>query len=454
MAARLGTDYTKGSIPKKMLAFTLPFMAASALQVVYSVVDMIVVGNFVGSAAIAGVNTASGIVMFFTMFCFGYENGAQVYLSQILGAGRRDKLNAAIGTVFTVTAIMGIVASLINILFCRQLLSLFHTPAESMQHAINYLLIAGGGIIFSFGYNLVSTLQRAQGDSMRPFYFILAATIVNVVLDLLLVPVLHMGTRGAAIATVAGQAVSFALAFTHLMRNREAFGFDFKRESFRIDPVAFREVSKLGAVNILQYAILNVSILIVTSMVNSLGVTAAATMGVGAKIDDVINKLTLGIYTACATMVGQNFGAGELERVKKVVHCAWIFAAALYIVIALIYIFFGHQLFNVFTSDPKVLAQAHLWIRATLIGYLGVVIMRGTNGLVQGIGNARLALVFGIIDAVLARVGMAYLFGSVLGMGLFGYFLGFATAFYGTAIPGLIYYLSGAWKRRRLMVGD
>ena len=452
MAKKYGTNFTEGNIPRQMLMFAIPFMGANMLQVVYSMVDMMIVGHFISPAGISAVSAGSQITNLLVMFCAGFEAGAQIYLSQLIGAGKKEKLNRAIGTITTSTAIFGVVAMLLALLGGRLFLGLINTPAEAMEMGVDYLLITGGLIIFTFGYNLVSTLQRAQGDSKHPLIFIGIATVINVVLDLLFTGYLGWGTRGAAWATVIGQAVSFLIAVLFLYRHRDQFGFDFKPESFRIDMGIFTDVFKLASANILQYAIIYFSMIAVTSMVNKLGVAASATLAVGLKIDDVMSKVTVAMRVACTTMVGQNFAARKFDRCRQVVRSAWVYTAICYVVFAYLYINHAQQLFGAFTSDPEVLELSSQWIRASICGYLGFVIMRGANGLVQGIGFYKFALVISMFDAFVLRVGMAYLLGTVLGFGLFGYFLGYLTACYGSAIPALIYYLSGAWTKREAVV--
>ena len=452
MANKLGTDFTKGSIPKKLILFALPLMAANLLQVAYSMVDMIIVGNFVGSAAISAVNTAGQVCMFFTMIATGYDAGCQIYLTQLIGMGRRDRLNSAIGTIFTVTMSAGIISSILIVVLGRQLLTLVNTPPEAFSMAMDYLTICGSFIFLTFGYNLVSSLQRAQGDSRHPLMFIALATVINIVLDLLLTGYLGWGTRGAAIATVVGQGVSFFVALGHLWRNRVHFGFDFKPRSFRIDRGVLSGINSLGLVNVIQFAVIYISMISVTAMVNHLGVAPSATLGIGLKIDDVMSKVTIAISIACTTMVGTNFGAGELERVKKVVHTAWAFGFGFYALFSVLYLGFARQLFGAFTSDPEVVALAPNWIFASLSAFVGYSLMRGGMGLVQGTGFVRLLFITSIIDGLIWRIGVSYLLGTVFNLGLFGYFLGYHTAVYATAIPALVYYLSGAWKKRKLIV--
>lgn len=452
MTNRLGADFTTGSIPRNMLGFAIPYICASALQVFYSMVDMVIVGHFVGSTALSAVSISSQIALFFTAISIGYAGGGQVYISQLIGKGRRDKLNEAIGTLFSVVLLMAVVMTAVCLLLRRQLLGVLNTPPESWRMASDYLVICGGGLVFTFGYNLFSSILRGMGDSKNPLIFIAIATVVNTALDLLFVGGLGWGVAGAAWATIIGQAVSFLFAVVFLYRRKAQFGFDFRLRSFRIVKRVCLEITKLGGVLAIQTAAIYISMMFVNSLINRLGVTASAAFGVGLKINDLITQGTFGINVACTTMIGQNFAAGNLERVKKTLFCAWLFAGICYGVFSICFALSPHGFFGAFTNDADVLALAPLFVRAALLSFPGFVIMRGTNGIVQGTGFALLGFCAAMLDAVILRICLSLLFGFGLHMGLGGFFLGFCLAVYGSALPQLIYFLSGKWKTRRLMV--
>ena len=449
---RMGTDLTQGSIPRSMLGFAIPFMLSTALQVVYSLVDMAIVGRFVGSHALSGVSIASQVIVFFTTFCVGYSFGGQVYISQAIGRDRRDVIQHAVGTLFSVTLLLAVVFTAVCLLVRHAFLRILHTPPESYEMALEYLVICGGGLVFSYGYNLVSSILRGMGDSKRPLLFISIATVVNIVLDLLFTGLLGWGVAGAAWATIIGQASSFLFALVYLYRRREQFGFDFRLKSFAVEKKALTEMSKPGAVMAIQYSAIYISMMFVNSMVNREGVYASAAFGVGIKLDDLIIKISQGFQAAALAMVGQSYATGDHARVKKVLLYDWGFVAALYAVYFILYTGCGAQMFGLFTDDVRVISLAPVYIRAIVWGYPGFIIMRATNALVQGTGNARLGFVSSLLDALVLRIGLCWLFGVVLQMGLYGFFLGYALAVYGSALPGLVYFLSGRWKHRRVLL--
>lgn len=442
-------DFTEGNVLKQMIKFAVPFMLSNMMQVLYSLTDMAVVGHFVGSEGLSAVSVASQLFMFMTMFCIGFSTGGQVSIAHRIGEGRKEELNNIIGTLFTVITGIAIVMMIAGNLFAWPVLRILNAPPESVDMAHSYVIVCSFGILFTYGYNMLSAVFRGMGDSKHPFMLIAASSIINIVLDLLFVGKLGFGVAGAALATIMGQAFSFIGAIVFLVRNKEDFGFDFKLSSFRIHGQSLRELVRLGVPFALQSCAINVSMMFVNSLVNGVGVHASATFGVGLKVDDLVNKITQGITFAASSMVGQNYGAGNYKRVRKIVFCAWAISASCYVVYVLLYITRAEQMFGIFTDDSNVIGLARVYVSAIIWNYPAMVIMRGSNAFIQGIGNARLSLIFAILDGFVFRIVFSYVFGIVLGYGLFGFFLGYGLATYGTALPGAIYFLSGKWQRRR-----
>ncbi len=213
---KLSKDFTKGNIPRALILFTLPFMASNALQVLYSTVDMIIVGHFVGTAGLSAVSQSSLIVNFVTMVCMGFSNAGQVLISQAIGAGKRRELNPIIGTLFTLVFTIGFVLSLIVVLNKSLIFRLMNIPDESYQMATDYLIVCGLGLVLTAGYNMISAVLRGMGDSKRPFLFIGIASAVNLILDLIFTGLCGWGVIGAAYATIIGQGVSFLFSLVYL----------------------------------------------------------------------------------------------------------------------------------------------------------------------------------------------------------------------------------------------
>ena len=412
---------------------------------------MVIVGKYVGTYGLAAVSSSSLILNFVTMVCLGFSNGGQVLISQALGAKKRKEMNDIIGTLFSFIVILALVLSGVLLLARKGILYLVNIPEESYDMAMDYLVICGVGLIFTAGYNMVSAVLRGMGDAKRPFLFIGIASVTNLVLDIIFTGFLGWGVAGAAWATIIGQAVSFLFSLFYLFRRRESFGFDFKRESFIINRRYAGMIAGLGTPMAIQSGFINLSMLFVNSMINQVGVVASATFGVGVRIDDIINKISQGIQYAAMPMISQNIGAGNQQRAKQVVYRAWIISAIFTVFCMLLYICFGKQLFMMFSDDELVHALSGTFIAAILWMFPAFSVMRGSGAFIQGIGNARLSMVLAILDGLVLRIGLSWLFGIALGWGFFGFVLGYGLAPYGYAIPSMIYFLSGRWRKQKTL---
>ncbi len=451
---KLSRDFTHGSIAKQLLLFALPFMASNALQVLYSTIDMIIVGNYVGTAGLSAVSQSSQIVNFATMICLGFSNAGQVLIAQALGAKKRKEMNDIMGTLFCLISLIALIFTAIMIALCNPILTLMNVPEESFDMARRYLLICGAGLFFTAGYNMVSAVLRGMGDAKRPFLFIGIASAVNLALDILFTGLLGWGVAGAAWATIIGQAVSFIFSIIYLYRKRASFGFDFKKESFRLTKKYSSMILKLGTPMAIQSGFINLSMLFVNSMINGEGVVASATFGVGVRIDDIVNKICMGIQYAAIPMIAQNDGAGNHNRMKQTVFYAWIYSFILTLLFIVLYVFLGRELFMLFDDNPKVYDLSATFIKAILWMFPAFAIMRGSGAFIQGIGNVKLSMVLAILDGVVLRIGLSWLFGIVFDLGFFGFVLGYGLAPYGYAIPSMLYFLFAKWEKRRSLAKE
>ena len=444
----ISKNFTEGNIAKQLFWFSLPFMASNALQVLYSTIDMVIVGEYVGTAGLSAVSQSSQIVNFATMVCLGFSNGGQVLISQALGAGKKKEMNRVMGTLFEFVMAITLLLSVGILLFRTPILTAMKIPVESYDMAMDYLVICAAGLLFTGGYNLVSAILRGMGDSKRPFLFIGIASAVNLVLDILFTGIWGWGVVGAAWATVIGQAASFVFSIYYLYKKREKFGFDFSPENFIPNKKYIGMIAGLGTPMAIQSGFINLSMLFVNAMINDVGVVASATFGVGVRIDDIINKISQGIQYAAMPIISQNIGAGKKQRAKRVVYMTWAFSLALTAVFILLYLLLGKQLFMMFSDDTAVHEMSHVFISAILWMFPAFAIIRGSGAFVQGIGNARFSMILALLDGVVLRIGLSWLFGIYFGWGFFGFVLGYGLAPYGYAIPSMIYFFMGRWEKR------
>lgn len=445
-------DMTHGSVTRHLITFALPIALANLLQVIYNLVDMVVIGQFVGSAGLSAVSIGGDMMNLCLHVGIGFTGAGQVIISQFVGQKDERAISRTVGTLFSFISLLAIAATAVTVLGVDWLLGVMNTPPEAYEQAKDYSLVCFWGMFFIFGYNTVSSILRGMGDSRRPLLFIAIAACVNLVLDLVFVAGLGLDAFGAALATVIGQAVSFVISLAYLYKKRDTFGFDFKPASFAIDRTKLVPIVKLGFPLALQHAAITVSMLFVNSYVNSFGVIASAVTGVGTKLRNVMSIITNSIGTACSAMVGQNMGAGKPERVKKLVWVALAVDMVAFVIMAAVYLGFPEAVFGLFNSDPEVLAWASRYMVTCVLAILTFALMSPFNAVINGIGYASLGFVIGMLDGVVARIGLSLLMGITFGMGIEGFWYGNALAGFATVIPAAIYFFSGRWQKRKLIV--
>ena len=447
-------DLTEGSVAKQLLIFAYPFAISNVLQLVYNLVDMIVIGRFVGSTGLSAVAVGGDVLNLMTHICLGFTTAGQIMIAQYVGRGERENVSRTIGTMFTSVLIGAVALAAVCALFADRILDVMNTPEAARAQAKSYILVCFAGMIFIYGYNTVSAILRGMGDSKRPLMFIAAAATMNLILDLLFVAKLNMDAFGAALATVIGQAASFIGSLIYLYKRRSAFGFDFKLSSFRITGRIFGPMLKLGLPLALQHISISISIMVVAALANSFGVVASAVTGVGAKLTTSISAFSNALGAASASMIGQNVGAGRLDRVQRILRTAYAVTVSVFIVIGSVFLLFPKGVFGLFSSAPEILAWAPIYMKPCVLCMFSFSLIGPALSLVNGVGDAGFSLFVGLLDGVVARIGLAVLFGITLGYGVKGFWYGNAIAAYFTAIPAIIYHLSGHWKKRKLIIGD
>lgn len=445
-------DLTKGNVFSVLVRLALPFMLSNLLQTFYSMIDMIVVGQYVGSTGLSAVTVSAQVIMLMTTIAMGFSSAGQILISQQAGARDAQGMKETIGTLFSTVGILAAVMTVLGLTLHAPVLRLLNVPEESFSQAVDYMLVCSGGIVFTFGYNTVSAILRGMGDGKRPLVFIAIASLLNVVLDILFVGPLGMRAAGAAWATILAQAVSFLVSIVYLYRRREQFGFDFRPRSFRIIGEKLMILLRLGLPMALQHSAITISMLFINGFINIYGLAASATFGVGRRVEMMATMLTMSVSMAASTMIGQNMAAGEQKRSKRIVFSTLGINTMITVIAFVCFALWPRAIFSIFTQDTDVLELSTLFMTTLLIGLPAFPIMHAFMPMIQGIGNARLNLIIGLMDGVVARIGLCLLFERVLGMGMYGILLGYSLATYVTAIPSAVYFFSGMWKKRKLLV--
>lgn len=440
-------DLTSGNVAKLLLSFAFPLFISNALQAIYNIVDMIVVGQFIGGAGMSAVSIGGDILHLLTFVAMGFSSAGQVLVAQAVGAKEMDRVQRTIGTMFTFLLGASLAISFVCFFLRNAMLGWLNTPAESYAFTLDYTVTCIVGLVFIYGYNIVSAILRGMGDSRRPFIFIAIAAVVNIILDLLFVAVLDMKVFGAALATVISQGLSFVIALIYLYRHKESFGFDFKLKSFAIEKQSLKRLCALGIPMAIQSAAVNISKIVLTSWINLSGVVYSALSGIYNKVNMMIGIVSNSFTTAGSTMVGQNLGAKQYKRVptimRTVITCGLIVSTAC----ALAMLLFSQQIFDMFTTDAEVLATASILVIPSVLNFYGSATRSMSFSLINGSGNTKLNFAVAILDGMIARVGIAALLGFAFKMGCQGFWYGDALAGFMPFVIGMCYYISGKWKK-------
>ena len=445
-------DLTQGSIMSRLLRFASPFILANCLQLLYNVIDMIIVGQFVGSSGLSAVSIGGELLHFVTFIGMGFSQAGQVMIAQYVGKGDRKSISRVIGTLLSFTTLLALAVTAAGLICCNGVIRLLNTPDEAYSQAMSYAQVCCCGAAFIYGYNSVSNIMRGMGDSRRPLLFIGIAALTNLILDLFFVAVLKMDAAGAALATVIGQAVSFVVSIVYLYRRREAFGFDFKPRSFKIDLHLLGTLTKLGVPFALQTLAISISMMYVTSCINSYGLVYSAVTGVSSKIAQLASIVTSSMNSAGATMIGQNFGAGNNQRVSRIVWYVFFISIGFSVIMTALLLCFPEQTFMLFNDDPEVILVAMEVVPVVILNFFGAASRAPACALINGIGFPAMNFVMGLMDGVVVRIGLALLMGKVMNMGIHGYWYGSAIAGYAYFVVIMPYFLSGAWKKRKPVV--
>lgn len=452
--AAIVKDLNRGSVTRTMLLFAMPLLWASLIQMLYNTADMIIVGRFVGKNGLGAVSVGGDVLHFLCFVAMGFANAGQVIISQYLGAGMREKIGRIIGTLFTFLIITALVLGSLTVIFREKVLTWINTPPEIYAETEIYVVVCMAGLLFIFGYNVISAILRGMGDSKHPLMFVAVAAVLNVLLDIYFVVRWEWGVFGVALATVISQGGSFILSVIFLWRNRKEFNFDFKLKSFAIDLEAIKPLLSLGIPMLLQSASISFSMLFVNSFINSYGLLFAAMNGIGNKVGMVINIITFSLASAASPMIGQAIGAEMYRRVPRILWVSLWINSLIAFIFAVVVVVWPLKVFGIFTSDPEVLDVALTFVPVMLVLLLGSALRPPMSALINGSGNFKLNLLVGILDGVVLRIGLSVLFGLVCGFGAYGFWYGHAAAGLTPFAVGFIYFISGKWRTRKYIIKE
>jgi len=446
---QLVTDFTTGSIPRHLINFTIPLFIGNLLQAFYNTVDSIWVGKYLGPSALAAVSVSFPVIFIMIAMVTGLTMATTVMVAQYSGAQDDLMVRRTINNTMLILSIAAVIMSAVGIGFHGVILKLIGAKPELLGMASGYLNIIFSGLIFTFGYNVVSAILRGLGDSKTPLLFLFYSTVINIVLDPLFIfgfgPFPKMGINGAALATILAQGISFFLAVRHLNKKSELLSI--RVRDFKYDRNLTKKLLQIGLPAGLQQSVVAMGHTVIMSVVNSFGTTVVAAFGAAQKIDSFFFMPSMSIGLATSSLAGQNLGAGKHERVYETMRWGSVISITISVFMIVVIYIFPERLILLFTNDKAVLEEGTAILKTWALAYIPFGIMWVANGIIRGAGDTVVSMILSIFSLWILRIPLAIYFSKCTAMGSRGIWVGMALSM---AISGLMsysYYRSGRWKR-------
>lgn len=434
----------EGVIWKQLLIYFFPILLGTFFQQLYNTVDAVVVGNYLGKEALAAVGGATGtIINLLVGFFVGLSSGATVVISQYFGSGDEDGVSRAVHTSIALSLAGGIFLTFVGIFGARWALEMMGTTADVIGGATDYMRIYFAGVIMNLLYNMSSGILRAIGDSRRPMIYLIICCLVNIVLDILFVGFMHMGVAGAAIATISSQAVSAILTMRALMRTEECYKFVIKK--LRVDFPLLGRILRIGFPAGIQSMMYSISNLLIQANINALGTDTMAAWTAFGKVDSIIWMVMGAFSVSVTTFVGQNWGAGKVDRVKTSIRTGMVVELLSTLIMSGVILLTGQHLIRLFTQDEGVIAISLMIMHCNVPLYASFVPIDLLSGGMRGMGNSLAPMLIICFGVCIFRV--VWLFTAVpLNNNIITIVLSYPISWILTSIVMIIYYLH--WSKK------
>ena len=438
-------DLTQGGEAGVIIRFAAPMLIGNVFQQLYTMVDSVIVGRGVGKEALAAVGASFPVLFFMISLVMGITMGASIMLSQFFGARDQVRLKKTIDTSLIFLLYACLVITVLGLLLSGPILRALRTPVAVFPLARQYLQIMFAGMVFLFGYNAVGAILRGLGDSKNPLYFLMIATAINIVLDLLFVLVFHWGVAGAAWATVIAQGVSFLIGLRYMQRSPHEH-LHLSPRKMRFDREIFRTILRIGLPSGVQQSLVSLGFVALTRIVNPFGTNVIAGYTAASRLDSFAAMPAMNLSMAVSTFVGQNLGAGKPERVRKGYQYTLLISAAISLSLTIALVFFKRQLIGLFAADPEVVAVGAGYLVIVSSFYLVFSSMFVTGGVIRGAGDTLTAMIITLLALWVVRIPVSAFLSSR--MGSTGIWWGIPAGWVVGFSANLIYYASGRWKRK------
>lgn len=400
-------DMTQGRPMDGLLKFSIPLLIGNFAQQLYNTVDSIIVGQYIGDTALAAVGTAGPILNLLLVLFMGISTGASILSAQYFGAKDRESLNRVVGTTVFLTVVSSLIMMVVGYFASPLLIGMVTPPADVAGGAITYLQVIFIGILGAAAYNILSGVLRGMGDSVYPLIYLIIASLLNIVLDILFVSRFGMGVAGVAWATIIAQGISGAMCMVRLCRMKDVV--DVNRHTLRPHPELTKRLCALGLPAGVTQAIFSLSAIVVQGLTNSMGTSVMAASVAVMRVDGFCMMPNFTFGTAATTYVGQNIGARKHERIKTGTRDLLILALSVAAALVLCILLFGHNLIALFTQTEDVIALGQRGLRWLAVGYVAFAVSQVLQGVMRGAGETMIPMWISIICTVILRLPLAYL---------------------------------------------
>jgi len=424
-------------------------LLGNVFQQLYNVVDSVVVGRYIGKAALAAVGTSAPIIFLLVSFIIGLTMGFTIVVSQYFGAKQIENVQKAINTLYIFMFFTSLVVSVGGILLSGQIFLLIDLSPEIIPDAMIFLNIFLVGLLFLFGYNGTSAILRGLGDSKTPLYFLIGSVVLNILLDILFVPILHFGIWSVAVATVFSEAVAFSAQIIYLNRYHKVVKFSFR--GLKFDREIFLKSIRIGIPTGLQQTFVAAGMVALYWVVNQFGVDANAAYSAAGRIDSFAAMPAMSFSVALSTFVGQNLGANRPDRVKTGLRATLIMTSVISISISLITVFFGRFLMHMFTTDPVVIRMGGDYLMIIGSTYLLFSTMFVINGVLRGAGDTLVPMFISLFSLWVVRIPVAYFLSKNTSLGVLGIWWSIPIGWFSGMVLYYWYYRLGKWKTRAVV---
>ncbi len=442
-------DLSTGHEGRLILKFAIPMLLGNVFQQLYNVVDSVVVGKFIGKGALAAVGTSSPIIFLLVSFIIGVTMGFTIVVSQYFGAKQLGNVKKAINTLYIFMFFTSLVVSILGITFSRAIFRMIDLDPAIVPDAMLFLNIFLSGLIFLFGYNGTSAILRGLGDSKTPLYFLVGSVGLNIILDLIFVPVFHWGVAGVAIATVISEACAFIAQIIYLNKYHKVVKFSFA--DLKFDPEIFRKSIRIGLPTGFQQTFVAAGMVALYWIVDQHGVDANAAYSAAGRIDSFAAMPAMSFAVALSTFVGQNMGANRPDRVKAGLHATLAMTVAFSLVISVITVVFGRLLMRMFTNDAVVIALGGDYLKIIGSFYILFSSMFVINGLLRGAGDTLVPMFISLFSLWIIRIPVAWYLSQKTSLGVNGIWWSIPVGWLTGLVFSYIYYRMGRWKKKAVV---